>query len=503
MPFGPGPAEKFLQRHIHALGIAICLAGLIWRLYYSWNFYLNPDEALYHTVVTYRGHGLVQLYRHARSILHPPLFVAVLRFVTFFGHSERLLRIVPVFAGALFPLVVMEWVRRFAPAAAALCAQLVLTFSPDLVDLSSEVRAYTMAFLFLALYLLLNEIWLDRSRTLMLAAAQGALYLAVLSEYTVAFFVAAIGVYTAWCLWKKGAQPSTWATWIGGQSLALGLYFFLYVTHIRPWSPSDLTDMYSTWLAQGFPAQHDNLLAFAGRSTFAQFLYLFDTRRLAWAGIAACLLGLFLLWKNGAGRYALLLVLPAIGALLGAIFHLFPFGATRHSAVVGIAIATAAAIGMAAAVGNRALLVLLAGVPVAYLWNTGSPGDYLTLRPERRQVSAMRQAIDFLRNVVPPGSTVMTDSETYLELEYYLACPPHSSAHPYAVHDCGGQHIVVAPLYHLADANDVGTALSGVRDRYHPDRPVWVMSGGFALDIGTPESRARPFGKTMAIFQAD
>ena len=74
-----------------------------------------------------------------------------------FGHSEVLLRLVPAICGSLFPWVVMLWMQEIVGNAAALSAQLLLTFSPALIGLSAEVRAYTLAFLLFAIALLLLE----------------------------------------------------------------------------------------------------------------------------------------------------------------------------------------------------------------------------------------------------------------------------------------------------------------------------------------------------------
>src|ERR1700733_10269534 len=197
--------ESFLNKHIRALGAVIAVCGFSIRIYYASKYYLNPDESMHYTIAAHPWHGLIGLYLNATRILHPPLLIALLQPVLLFGHSEVLLRLVPSICGALFPWFVMLWVQRISGNAAALCAQLLLTFSPALAGLSAEIRAYTLAFLFFALFLLFLEKSLDSGRLLSMIWASLFLYLAILSEYSVAWFMAAAGIYAILRLAKRPA----------------------------------------------------------------------------------------------------------------------------------------------------------------------------------------------------------------------------------------------------------------------------------------------------------
>src|SRR5262250_1039945 len=121
----------------------------------------------------------------------------------------------------------MLWLRRFTSNAAALCAQLLLTFSPSLILLSAEVRAYTLAFLFLSISLLLLEDALDKGSRRRMIWFHVFLCLSILSEYCVVWFVGALGVYALLRLWKAHAAKSLAAVWALGQVLAVCLYLFL------------------------------------------------------------------------------------------------------------------------------------------------------------------------------------------------------------------------------------------------------------------------------------
>jgi len=158
--------EGILNKHIRIVAAIIAVCGFAIRLYYAAKYYLNLDEALHYTVATLPWRGLNGLYDNATAyLLHPPLLIMLLQPVLLFGHSEVLLRLVPSFCGALFPWFVMLWVQRIAGNGAGLCAQLLLTFSPNLIALGAEVRAYTLAFLFFSICLLFLQKSLAAARS--------------------------------------------------------------------------------------------------------------------------------------------------------------------------------------------------------------------------------------------------------------------------------------------------------------------------------------------------
>jgi hypothetical protein len=263
--------------------------------------------------------------------------------------------------------------------------------------------------------------------------------------------------------------------------------------------------MYHTpWLAGAFPQSHENLLFFAVRGTFRQFRYLFQARWLAAVGLVGFLFGLNKLWREKTPLYAVLVILPFLLACLGAVFYLYPYGASRHTAVLGIAIAAGIGIALASLTRNRTLPILLIAGPFILIWQTLAPGLYIDVAPERRHLHEMREGIDFLRNGVPSASLIVTDIGTDLMLGYYLACPDYGyydSAEAYRLRQCGDLHIIVTPPWEFSGPEELRESLSQVRAKYHPDHPLWVAAGGFQLSVGNPFSASKPFGKTIAIFQ--
>ena len=460
--------EGFLNKHIRMVGAIIAVCGFAIRLYYASQYYLNTDEALHYTTAAHPWHGLVGLYLNATKILHPPLLIVLLQPILLIGHSEVLLRLVPSFCGALFPWFVMLWVQRIAGNGAALCAQLLLTFSPMLIDLGAEIRAYTLAFLFFSVCLLFLEKSLESGSTRSMIWFSVFLYLAMLSEYSVAWFMAAAGIYAILRLWKRPASGRLFLVWALGQLVALGLYLFLYKTHISQFSRNALEENYTTWLQPGFPLPHQNILRFAVHGTMNQFRYMFQLRALVWAAAIAFVFGLYFLWRRKSPSYSILMVLPFCFACLGAIFHLFPYGPSRHTAILDIAIAATVGTAISQLAGNRLLPILAAALPCVLIWIflcTHGHGfqDLDSIPRPRHQQRDMRAAAAFLQNAVPAGALILTDSGTNLMLGYYCGCPDVSyfdSKPTFHIRQCGNLQFAVDPSFQFGGQAGIRAALN-------------------------------------------
>jgi len=96
-------------------------------------------------------------------------------------------------------------------------------------------EGYTLAFLFFSLCLLLLEKSLESGSLRSMLWFNVFLYLSILTEYSVAWFVAAAAVYAILRLRKQHATGRLLLLWTLGQLVALGLYLFSYKFHISRW----------------------------------------------------------------------------------------------------------------------------------------------------------------------------------------------------------------------------------------------------------------------------
>jgi hypothetical protein len=290
------------------------------------------------------------------------------------------------------------------------------------------------------------------------------------------------------------------------------LYLFLYRTHVARTPFRGIQGMYTTWLQPGFPQPHEGILRFAVSGTLEQFRYMFQLRALSIAGAVFFLFGLYRLWTRKSPFHALLMVIPFCFAYLAAIFHLFPYGPSRHTAVLDIAIAATVGTSVAYFARGRILPIAAAALPCVLIWVTLAASrstileSYTGIARSRHQLRDMQEAASFLRQSVPPDSFVLTDGGTDLMLGYYLGCPDigyFDSGEPYRIRQCGNLHLVIYPSFQFDGLSDVRGALSHLKSMYGSQPTIWIAAGGFGsrLSVANPVSDSRPFGQAIAIFR--
>src|SRR6516165_10296041 len=130
-------------------------AGLALRLRLAFLNYLNPDEAEI-ALLAFGTWGDV-LRNSLKLGDHPPLLIVITHAVSLISRTELALRLVPVLAGSLFPLLLFAWLRRAAGMMAAMAALFLLTLAPHLITVSAQLRSYTLALLFLSASLVVLE----------------------------------------------------------------------------------------------------------------------------------------------------------------------------------------------------------------------------------------------------------------------------------------------------------------------------------------------------------
>jgi len=181
-----------------------------------------------------------------RGDAHPPLFYALLHFVSLLGHSHLVYRSIGILAGCASTYVIgLVAAKVCRNAAIALLAAAAYGFAITNIDLTIDVRGYPIAILFV---LLAFHAYLDYLARPLSDAAPGAVArfgcftaLAILSEYCSVFFLAACLV-VPWvrALTDKDFRRALlvsvrrlwrpWALTLGGVA---GVVFVLYRVHLR------------------------------------------------------------------------------------------------------------------------------------------------------------------------------------------------------------------------------------------------------------------------------
>lgn len=490
------------------VGLVFAL-GLWLRLRLATGTYLNPDEAVHVLISVYAGSDTA--HSSVFDVTHPPLLLYVTRLISRISRTELALRAVPVLAGSLFPVLIWMWLRRMAGDIAGLAALILLTFAPHLITVSAQVRSYTLAFVLLAASLVVLEEALDRQRAMIMALYSVLLWLCIFSDYSMAWFAGAAGVYAL--LRLRGSPKSLKATWLGGQIGALMLYGFLFIKQVRKFRGGPIEgDAVGGWLADGFP-KWANLFTFPVVNTPKQFEYLMASVPLGVVTLLLFVSAIILLWTGKtrieqakARALAVLLVLPFLLAIAGAYADLFPYGRSRHTLVMGLFGAVGGAIFLGTLPRRMGVAVIAGMSALTPLWYWKADLDPQDIDPARHQKLLMLESMDYMRAKIPPGSLVFSNWQTLFPLLYYAGFDelpdPSEIDDGFREITVGGRWRVFARDYQYPTNEKYTAALTAFR-RHHgmkSDEPVWVLDGGWTPL--RPADEKLPFSRAVRVFQA-
>ncbi len=264
-------------------------------------------------------------------------------------------------------------------------------------------------------------------RTTIWAIVQGLCLLgALLTHYTAIVVLLSLGLYVLVRSLLDGMPRRVLFT-IGACHLILAVVLcWLYFGHVRPsipFGPSTSAIINMDYLRPYYYAKaRETPLGFVWRSLSGTFshavgagrfgLFLFMSAFLV--GLAAILAG-----RTKAPRLmALLVISPFVVGFAAAIFRVFPFAGTRHQAYLLPFLAAGISAALALLPRGQAEALLLLGVTIAPVLVTRAAPDNNTRTMSRGDMTA---AIGYVDRMVPQGSPLFVDEETYFVLRYYLA----------------------------------------------------------------------------------
>ncbi|MCP5114221.1 MAG: glycosyltransferase family 39 protein, partial [bacterium] len=415
-----------LAARIDFVAGAVLLVGFGLRLWTASIAYLNPDE-VYHLLLA-NPVDFLATYESAIRSPHPPFLVMFLHYVKAVSTSEIWLRFWPALAGTLFPLVMYRWIGRGWSKTAGLIAVVILVFTPNLVNLGSELRGYSFQLLFLAAALYFLDTAIEEASVPRMAAFALFQILTILSEFSSIWFCVSVGIYFLLRIREQRISHTVRMTWEVGQMVSIGLYMFLYFSQLKPL----LRDFgprgdVAGWLSEGYPQPGGNPLVFVLMGTLRQFSYITPYMIPMLAGGAVFCFGVWLVWRTPrqsrpawSKSKAVLLLLPFAITCLGAFAMAHPYGRSRHTVFLLTFIATGAAIGLDRLLRQKAAPVLIGAFLLVPSWHVAHMGMYDSAVGEQFAREHMEQAVGYLRQQAPPGSLILTESETRVLLAHYL-----------------------------------------------------------------------------------
>ena len=526
----PARIHLCVRKRPGLLAAAFVLAGLLWRLWLAHATFLNTDETWHFAVANQSS--LISAYKTSLTLAHPPLLVLILYFWRQLGTSDLMLRLPGVLAGSLFCWISYKWLWRIVGHAAAFAALTFACFLPPIIELSAELRQYSLMLLFAISAAYFLESALERNSAGGMLASSGCLYLAMLSHYSAFLFAAALGVYAVQRMSTVHPGVTVSGTWAAGQAFGVAIAAFLYKTHISklgsvypvPQPLQRFGDFYiGDWY---FHAGRDHLLPFLYRGTFGVFRFLFGQTGVGQIAALLFVTGiLFLVFSQArlqsgvsSRSLAVLLVVPFLLNWIAVVSGLYPYGRTRQC--VFLAVFAFAGVGVAMArifnhaIGLTAVFAVLV-VMVCQAFGTLQGRDMLP-RAEH-QHEHMDQMLEFIRSNVGRNDVIFTDQATSFQLRHYLCNQKpvsiESSPAGFENFHCEGVHAMfTGPNDGALTAQIIDARWRNADGRLDLETgaiKIWVVQGGWASGLGQdlrrlpwfPDIDVHSFGRYLEVFR--
>lgn len=493
----------FLARH-RAL-VAVLAAAAVMRLAGIGDWWLNPDEGIYYSILTRAEFG--DFWLEVSDNAHPPLYYLLLRAIAVLTWDFLWFRLVSVVCGVL--AVAGVWaaaaqLSRTAPAAgdrssggasrsavhasvAGLVAGMILAFAPGAVELSQVMRPYMMlvALISWALFFLLRTLdgGVDRGaaatdRDLVAYLSLGCL--ALLTHYSAVFAFAVFGLLVLHDGIARGFTRPAWRRLALAHAVPATVLAGLWLLHLRVLSGSTLADeALDGWLRfYMIETPGDVWWSILGFQRLVALPWLRAPMALALVaaiGIAAA---------TREARVAIVGGAPFLLAVGAAALGAYPLGATRHSAwlmafavpVVGWFVASLLDVEWGAEARARLAVLalpLLFGGPLGSLVGVQhapwAPSDQVLLQED------LGEALAILDPSAQPELIVVSEQTFYLLMPFWpreretAVFSPDGSAFHFA---WGGRRVLAS------DAWDFTL-------RAEADTPgVHTVDGVFAVHLG-------------------
>ncbi|MEO0082224.1 MAG: glycosyltransferase family 39 protein [candidate division WOR-3 bacterium] len=491
-------AEAWFQRHTDLVALAVIALGLLYRVSIALPSFLNPDEAS--NVLVAASPTLSTVIQRGIGGPHPVLYIVFLHFWRLLGTSDFMLRLPSILAGTAALWFVFRWLSAVFNRTAGMAGVIMLAFAPTPVALLVEVRQYPFLLMFASAGLLLLELAFQRRSAKAMAFSGLCFILALASHASAVWLLIALGTYGILRLLSERQPVAVTAAWVAGQITiaVLAAYGYLVQFSAIRGSPADLYARENWLRGHYFRPGEDNLFIFTARQTVAFFRYL--TGLPAAGVIGATMLPataglLFVLGCRGAGgraqhrTFGLVVLLPFVVACIAAIGRAYPYGGSRHDAVLFLPVAACLGYISSLLTARRILPVLGASALLVPAWIATARPAPDRIHPTNQRRGLIRAAISRIRETVPPDRIIFVDLLSQYMLRHYL-CRDAAVATPsppdeFAEYVCDNFRLVASTRFYTFSEESFGDEFARMVRAYrlHPGDTVQVVSATWGTNI--------------------
>lgn len=483
----------------------IILSGLVFRFLLLNAFFLDFDESMHFQVA--REASLSDAWVASRIHTHPPLVFLFYHYWIALGDSEMMLRL-PALLFSIPALVLsFLWFREILGERPALMGLTFLTFSMPIIHLGALMRGYMvlLTFIFAALYF--QERFYKTHSLRALAGSCSCLILAMLTHYSTAWLILALGILTLMRVCSGTMTRQMIVGWGVSQFVLLGVCIALYFGHVRNFVQSETqTEMWDFWLKDSaFDPTSTNPVYLAMLRVMEFIQYLSGPLWIFLTGFV--LAGMLILFKKGTQEYrskwivlerGMLVLLPFLLAMFLFHFRIYPVGHTRHSIWLTPFVGLALAAGIWPLFKRPSAVKNFLTVVFILLWiNSFAYPSVWKLKTTQTPQMA-RQMVSVLKQTIPAGETILTDDSTRNVLEYYLVgrsiIHGKSLGGGYTEYEMAGYRVITIPKFHFYIFN-IETDWSNFKAIFGPDstKPLWLVYLGFETSDSHPSNVFKRF----------
>ena len=520
LDLGPGSERSTLDENLERYGgagaLTLVALGFVLRARGLSEYWLNPDEGIYYSILTAGSFG--DFWAEVLANAHPPLYYLLLRGVGLLTWDFVWLRGTSLLFGTaaiwLFWLVGRELGGRGRTGAVSgLAAAGLIAVNAEAITHSQVLRPYALVVCLLAgaLHQLLR--YRSEANIRSLVAYAVLLSLAALCHYSAALAIAAFSGLIAY----DGLNRSDRAAWkrlVSIHLIPVLIFAGLYATQVRATLESDLMGLafgpegwLSAWLVTSPADAWNSLVCY-------QIFHLPLGFRVRSALLMLAALTLSALARDKS--VAVLAGTALLAALTASALGVYPFGPTRHNAWLMVFTVPALAVlgGHLIDAGRRTALIA-GGVVLAVLF-AGGPLERALAGPSYASDTQVREAIDeqlllsvelaplVVDRLGPEGEPriiLMSEQSYNLMMPLYAGDRDqitHSPDSALFYFSYGARDVLVARRWDWDTAEDVSSLLASLPSalpgivRDEPLRVVLVAGGwGSRMFTQLPEFDAR------------